>query len=702
MKLRPSVLLALLAVLAIKAAVVFQLGHHPLLEPTGELDGAYYRHFGEMVAGGDVALTSRDSFLGQSPAPFMMAPLYIYFLGLVFKLSGNSLMVARSVQIVFGTAGVFLLTLSVRRWFGERAAWIAGGLATLCGVFTFFEVLIIPAALDPFLTAVDLYLIGKAADVPAGESRTRSWMLAGAALGLHALNRPHIAIVLVLMTALVAWRVALKQAAALLIAACVIIAPASIRNMQVGGEFIPISSNFGLNVLIGNGPDATGIVSRTMGIIPTISGEWVIARGVVSEAVGHAATARETSFFFLRRAASWTLRHPGSAIALFARKLWYTLSATFITLNHAYPFFARELMGPLTFLIVGPALIVPLGLVGLLLARPRDRQGYWLYAAFAPCAILSVALIYVAARYRLPFQMALTGFAGAAIAGAIDMVRKQSMRSLAIPVLSTAALAGVVLYPTRLDDGRAEELIRMGLTEIQNKHVPEGEAWVQRAIARNAPAGLVHVRVGQMYEAQQKPAEAIAHYKQALATDPKEPVVHFVMGRALMSSGDLSGAVRELAGARVGAQQDAASQLLVIALARSKRQEETNTVIHDLDPARWNAETARSFAGAIADAGRVDLSIAAWLRAAQLSNDVRDYERLGLAWAIVGRNDESLAALAEAVRRDNSIASVRQNYAVALATAGRFPEARIEAEAALKIDPSYDNARQLLAAMSKK
>lgn len=698
MKLRPSVILALLAVLAIKAAVLFQLGHHPLLEPTGELDGAYYRHFGEMVAGGDIALASRDSFLGQVPAPFMIAPLYIYFLGLVFKLSGNAVMAARAVQIVFGTAGVFLLALSVRRWFGERAAWIAGGLATFTGLFTFFEVLILPAALDPFLTALDLYLIGKAAD----EGGAKNWALAGAALGLHALNRPHIAIVLVLMTVVVAWRSRAKAAAALAITACVVIAPASIRNMRVGGEFIPIASTFGINVLIGNGPDADGTVSKVMDIIPNVSGEWVSARIVASNALGHAATARQTSFFFLRKAGSWTLHHPGAAIALFVKKLWYTLSATFLTLNHSYVFFARELMGPLAFLIVGPALIVPLGLVGLLFARPRDRRGYWEWAAFAPLSILSVALIFVAARYRLPFQMALTGMAGGAIAWVIDRAREQSWGALAVPAVSMAALTAVAVYPTRLDDGRSEELTRMGLTEIQSGHVAEGEAWVQRAIGRNAPSALVHVRAGQVYETLGKNGEAIAHYKQALVIDPKEPVIHFVLGRALIASGDLSGAVRELAGARVGPQQDTASRLLVIALARSNRVAETNTVIGDLDPARWNADQSRQFAAAIADAGRVDLSIAAWQRAAELSNDSRDYERLGVAWGMVGQNDQAIVALTEAVTRDGSVISARVNLAVALASSGRFADARVQAEAALQLDPTNGNVQQLLAELNKK
>ena len=111
MKVRSSVVFALLVVLAAKAAVLYQLGHHPLLDPVGELDGAYYRHLGEMVAGGDITLSSRDSFFGQAPPAFFLAPLYIYFLGFIFKLSHNSIMAARAVQIVLGTAGVYLLSL---------------------------------------------------------------------------------------------------------------------------------------------------------------------------------------------------------------------------------------------------------------------------------------------------------------------------------------------------------------------------------------------------------------------------------------------------------------------------------------------------------------------------------------------------------------------------------------------------------------
>lgn len=678
------VLLALMVVLAAKAAVLYQLGHHPLLDPVGELDGAYYRHLAEMVAGGDVLLRSPDSFYGQPAPAFFLAPLYIYFLAFVFKLSHNSVMAARAVQIVLGTAGVYLLGASVRRWFGDRAAWIAGALAAFSGVIVFFEILILPAALDPFLTALDLYLIGKAAD----EGGTRPWALAGLALGVHALNRPHIAIVLAGLTVIVALRVHWKAAAAALVAALVVIAPVTIRNSTVGGRFAFITSTAGIDVLMGNGPDATGAVSAAGDILPTMSGEWV------------GATLGTTAY--LRQAASFAWHHPGAEFQLLAKKSWFALSATFFSFNHSFPFFAHELGGVLGFLVVGPALLLPLGIAGFFFARPRDRRGYRVWTAFLPLTLLSVVLTFVAARFRLPALMMCAALAGALISMAIDRWRAGQASTLVVPALVAAVAALVALWPTRMDDGRSEELVRMSLHDVQVGNVAEAETWVQRALKSGAQPGLVHLRVGQTYEVTGKSSEAIAHYKAALETNPKEPAIHFVLGRAYMRAGDLSAAVRELAGARVGIQQDAASRLLVVALAQAGRVDETNTVIHDLDPARWNLDQARQFAAAIANAGRVDLSIPAWQRAAELSGAAEDYDRLGVSWAQVGRANEALFALQEAVRRSPLVAGFHQNFALVLAGAGDYDAARAEVDEALRLEPGNQNAQRLKEALRVK
>jgi len=157
-------LLALAGVFLIKLAVFFELGHHPLLLPGGQLDDAYYFHLADRVAHGDVWLADPASFFGHAAPPFFLSPLYIYVLALFLKLSGGSLEVVRIVQIALGTAAVWLLWLTGRRWYGESAAWWTARLTALFGLAAFYEILILPAALDPFLTAVDLYLLARAID----------------------------------------------------------------------------------------------------------------------------------------------------------------------------------------------------------------------------------------------------------------------------------------------------------------------------------------------------------------------------------------------------------------------------------------------------------------------------------------------------------------------------------------------------------
>jgi len=711
-------------VFVVKLAVLLTLSQHPLLIPAGELDGAYYFHFAKQVASGDWWLSDPASFFGRPAPAFFISPLYIYVLALLLKLGDGSLEVARFGQIILGTAAVGLIALTAWRWYGARAAWLAGALATFCGVFTFYEVLILQAALEPFLTALDLYLLTWAlhgAGPGLRQPKPAAFLAAGAALGLHALNRPNVLLVFVglavLLIAVLVVRAAtdMRRTAAatkpsslirplsaivcFVLGGLLAISPATYRNWRVAHEFVPVSSHGGWNFLAGNGPQADGTYTTPMNLRPSIAGQWIDATQLVRQSVGHEVSAREVSRFFFDKAFEWIRSHPREELRLLARKTRYALSATFLTLNHSFPFFAHDVRGPLTFLVVGPALIVPLGLVGLVIARRRDRSGYWLWAAYVPLSVVSVVLFYVAARYRLPFQIALTAAAGGGTAWMIDRLRERAWRPIAAATLTVGALALFVAWPTGLDDGRSEEQVRMGLFEIQNGQTAQGEAWIQRALMRHGYPGVVHVRVGQLYESQNQFGAALDHYKQAAVLDPHEPSVQFVTGRALFAAGKNQEAVEALERARAGREQDAATRLLVLAYTRLGRREDANRVVRDLDPDRWNGDIAREFAGALAQLGRVDLSVPAWKRAAEASNTAQDYDRLGLAWALLGRAPEAIAAFSAAVQRDPNSAPIRLNFAVSLANGGRPDLARREAGVALKLDPNYVRAKQFLASL---
>ena len=697
---RPRALIALAIVLAVKAAVLLQIGHHPLLAPEGELDGAYYYHFATHAAHGDPWLLGPDSFLGHPAVPFFISPLYIYFLALCLKVSGGSLDAARVVQILLGTAAVGLLALTARRWHGARAAWCAGALAALCGLFTFHEVIVLQASIDPFLTALDLYLLTRAIQ----NARARDWAAAGAAIGLHALNRPNMLIVfagLVLLSLLVnrGVRTKLSFASAFVLAGVIVISPATVRNWRVSGEFVPISSHGGLNFLIGNGPQADGTFTRVMDIQPSITGQWLGAAKVVGDAIGHEPSTGEISRYFLCQALDWMRAHPGAELRLLARKTWYAFSATFLTLNHSYPFFAYDLHTWLAVLFVGPVILVPLGLVGLSIARPPGRPGFWLWAAYVPLSMASVVAFFVAARYRLPFQVALTIPAGGAIAWGAEQATSRLWPPLGRAAAIVLVSGAVVVWPTGLDDGRAEEQASQGLLEIQSGRTADGEAWLRRALAHHAVPGVVHARAGQMYESAGRVQEALEHYRQAATIDAGEPSTHFALGRALVRAGQDAEALRELMRAVPGPQEDSARRLQVLALSRLGRREEADQLMRALDPQRWDVDQAREFAGALAAVGRVDLSVVPWRRAAEASGDGRDAEQLGLAWARLGRDADAAAAFAEAVRRSPASPSAHLNYGVALAALGRTADGRREAETALTLDPNYEMAKKFLAAL---
>ena len=83
------------AAFVVKVVVLMQLWNHPLLQPHGELDTAYYITLGRRVASEGVFAP-----IGA----FFVSPLYVYFLAAVFA-AGGSLLAAQLVQIGSGRCG---------------------------------------------------------------------------------------------------------------------------------------------------------------------------------------------------------------------------------------------------------------------------------------------------------------------------------------------------------------------------------------------------------------------------------------------------------------------------------------------------------------------------------------------------------------------------------------------------------------------
>ena len=522
--------LALAGVMAAKLTVVLQLHAHPLLQPAEGLDSQAYVELARRVAGGDLAL---------GPEPFFVAPLYAYVLGLLLAVSGGSLLFAKIVQAALGTAAVGLMAATASRWQGPRAGWVAGALAAATGLFTFHEAVILQAALDPFLAALALFLLARA--LP--EAAPARLAAAGIAFGLFALNRPNaLAAAAIVGIALIARREATRRwapGAAFAAGVALAIAPATLRNVAVSGEPVLISSHGGLNFYIGNNAEADGTYHAVPGITPNIAGQAREASRVAEQEEGRPLTTVAVSRHFTRKAWRWIRSEPGAAARLFLRKLAYVANDAELTLNYSYRYYSRDEPTLLRVLVVGPWLLVPLGLTGLLFGPQRSAPGFWVWASFVPAYALSVAAFFVSGRYRLPLLVPLC--VGAALAlELLWSARQQPRRHLAVATASAVLFAAVALWPFGLDQGRAAEREQMALWLIDQGRLAEARRYIEDAWPSDARTELAHAHEvrGVALAQQGRPTEALRELQEAARLDPTSAsarlnlaVVHAQEGR---------------------------------------------------------------------------------------------------------------------------------------------------------------------------
>ena len=282
-----------------------------------------------------------------------------------------------------------------------------------------------------------------------------------------------------------------RPAAALAAGVIVGLGPVAIRNVVVSGEWSGltsgISSHGGLNFYIGNSETATGFYHQVPGITPTIVGQEKDARRVAERALGHPVTDRETSDYFFGLAWDWMRAHPGDALALFARKLGHTFSAQHVALPHSYPFYAYDSGTWLRFCVVGPWILVPLGLCGLVFAAPDARRSdYMIWVSFIPAYAFGVAAFFVAERYRLPLLVPLSVGAGAAVDVVVNALSAKRVERLLAPGLVFAVLFAAVNWRHGLSDGRWDEGLRMAQRLVIVGRYDEADEWARR-LSSNAP-----------------------------------------------------------------------------------------------------------------------------------------------------------------------------------------------------------------------
>ena len=676
----------------VKAVVLAQLCNHPLLQPHGELDTAYYVTLSQRIASEGVFAP-----IGA----FFVSPLYVYFLAAVFAARG-SLLAAQLVQIALGAVAVGLLFATARHWFGERAALVAAGLAILTGIFAFNEVLILQSALDPFLVSCALYALTR---TTAGGG-TGAFAAAGASLGLFALNRPNALVFAVAAAAVVCWQARFKRAAVLVASLLAVLAVNAARNYAVSGDAVLIASHGGLNLYIGNHDRADGTYTPVPGITPSIAGQATDSRRVAESSTGRSLSPGEVSSYFAWRAFDWVIGHPADALRLWIRKIRILLNRVDVPLNYSYAFYAQEPFSFLRVLAIGPWLLLPFGLLGLLWpALRKNRHGYWVWAMFVPVYGAAVVLFFVTDRYRMPLFVPLCATSGAALVRCFDLVRARQFNLLLRPAAALAMASLVVFSNLGLDNGIGGEQTRQAVWLVEQGSFDEARRYVEQVSHDHRHPGVLRYSVAQALLDAARPDEAATLLFEANAIDGPRPAIRLALGEALIKTGRATEAVGHLEAAYdSGYDINVTGPLLVRALVLAGRPGDAVRRLSAMPDSAAGAsvESALDF-GTLALEHNAMRDAIRWLQIAvqQAPDRAEAHEKLGLAIFLNGAPPNARPYLERAIRLDPGSASAHLNLAAVYAELGRFAEARNHALEALRLDPAETRAADLVKALPK-
>ncbi len=266
------------------------------------LDAAVYDRWARSIAAGN----------GSGTEVFHLAPLYPILCGLVYRgvPDGRSMIFilqhAAGVLLAIG-AGYLAARLTAGR---EGAPWvvaclIASILVALSSTLIAYEHALLPEVLGAVLLTAGagclaLGLAGEDREVTPARA-----LVAGILFGLDTLVRPTGLLLVGAAAVFLAVRPPRRQIVAALVlvfGALAAIAPVTIRNRVVAGEWVLVSGSGGFNFYIGNHAGADGGYVQPTGVhfVPGDRGDPT-GRALAEEAEGRPLTAREVSRYWLDR-----------------------------------------------------------------------------------------------------------------------------------------------------------------------------------------------------------------------------------------------------------------------------------------------------------------------------------------------------------------------------------------------------------------
>jgi len=479
---------------------------------------------------------------------FWQAPLYPYFLGIIYSILGHDLFLTRLIQMALGSINCLLLFKIAKSVFNSKVGWIVFLISAFYGPFLFFDAELLNPALIIFLNLLLILVLFSFLNSP---NKTKLF-LAGIILGLSSITH---GLVIVFLPFVIYWiitillrnkwstRKIVNYSLSLVIGFLLVISVTTIRNLLVGKDLVWISSNSGINFYIGNNPD----YDKTVSIRPGIEWEELIQRPMQHGFMKPS----ERSSFFWREAFSYITSQPFSYLNLLLKKFLLILDGYEIKRNQDmylfrdYSFVLRFLL--FKWVVYFPfGVLLPLSLTGMIIfwrdrskSDPKDSKPT-LILYFILSQVLALLFFFICDRYRIPLVPFIIIFAGFGLYRLYEMLKSKAFKNL----LVFLSIFLVVLFisnirPHKLTaKDQAEEHYNSGMVYGRQGKFDLAMDEYNQVLTFQPDHLMAHFNTALLYQRQSQMKEAEEKYQEVLKLLPQAALVYNNLGLIYEGKGD--------------------------------------------------------------------------------------------------------------------------------------------------------------------
>jgi len=466
---------------------------------------------------------------------FFQAFFYQFFLSLVYFFSGSSIIIAKVIQVLLGGLTCVLTYYLGAKIFDRRIGVMAGLITAFYGPLFFYEPELLGAGWATFwaVTVVLLFLKTREKD------SCWYWFLLGLCGSLSIITH---SVFLPFFLAGCIWlkfqvRRGVSPATrfgALFAGILLIVVPVGLVTLRAVNKFTVLPCSGGINLYVGNNPD----YCRTVTVRP---GEEWDELAALPARYGMDKTVWQQDKFFKQRVIEYVKNQPLDFAKGLGRKTMEFLSSRELPRELSVYMFAKwsRLLRLLAWKVDGFGfpfgLVFPLAVLGVIFNWRRIPVPLVLFMVFYP---LSIILVFVSSRYRVPMVPLLAVLAAAGLAAVVQAARLRRWRNL---IIMPAVVAGLVLIST-LPGPFCQERVNFDheffkwMGRAMNKQGLNDKAmtYYSEALRLKPDSYETYLLMGAGLIGQDKLNDAIECYAKVLRLKPDYPQAHAEMGMALI------------------------------------------------------------------------------------------------------------------------------------------------------------------------